>query len=173
MTLIIEALDKRFHERKGFNCGVKELNDYLTHHASQNQQNNISKIFVAVTDDSFINPKTVQGYYTLSAGHLSWEQLPDNLNRRLPKYPVPIVRIGRLARDINYKGTGLGKFLLYDALIRILSLADNMGVFAVVVDVKYGAKQFYREYGFEPLNENEATFFLPIKTIKSCVVDVV
>ena len=116
MTLIIEPLDKCLHERNVFDCGVEELNKYLKNHAGQNQQNNISKIFVAVTDGLYLIPKPILGYYTLSAGHILWDQLPDKLKQRLPKYPIPIARIGRLARDLTYRGTGIGEFLLYDAL---------------------------------------------------------
>jgi GNAT superfamily N-acetyltransferase len=152
MDLIIEQLNTTLHDRKSFDCGVNELNIFLKQHANQNQS------------------KKIHGYYTLSAGHIECDQLPESVKFKLPKYPIPIARIGRLAVDKDYKGQGIGGFLLHDALTNVLSIADKMGVFAVVVDAKNDdAKSFYGNYGFTELEDSELTLFLPINTIKSAV----
>lgn len=171
MDLMIEFLDKTRHDRNDFNCGVDELNRYLKNNANQNQNENISKVFVAVqnTIDWEGQLKKIHGYYTLSAGQVSIEQLPDYLKKRMPKYPIPVARIGRLAVDKKYHGQGVGGFILHDALSRILLLADNIGIFSVIVDAKENAKSFYEGYGFEPLKENGLIYFMPIKTIQSIV----
>jgi len=168
MDLIIEQLNTSFHDRKTFDCGVEELNIFLTQHANQNQTKNISKTYVAVVAASVKDRQKIYGYYTLSAGHIQSEALPENIQAKLPKYPIPIARIGRLAVDNNYKCQGIGGFLLHDALVSVLRIADKIGVFAVVVDAKNeDAKSFYKKYGFTQLQEAELTLFLTIETIKS------
>lgn len=168
MKWITEPLDKSFHNRDFFDCDVVELNIFLKQHANQNQLKNISKTYVAVHNT--INnhkPKLILGYYTLSSGQIHCEQLPLNIKVKLPKHPVPIVRIGRLAVDKNYKGQGIGGFLLYDALSKVLDISEKIGIFAVIVDAKNAdAKNFYKKYDFIELQESTMTLFLPIETIK-------
>src|SRR5262249_59753259 len=76
----------------------------------------------------------VVGYYCISTGSGEWRDLPSKMKRErgLPKQ-VPVAIIGRLARDITYKGKGLGLDLLQDALTRILSASRIVGVRAVLV----------------------------------------
>lgn len=168
MDLIIEHLDTVLHNRKAFDCGVEELNIFLKQHANQNQTKNISKTYVAVVAVSADDRKKIYGYYTLSAGHIQGDQLSENIKAKLPKYPIPVGRIARLAVDNEYKSQGVGSFLLHDALINVLNIADKMGVFAVVVDAKNeNSKLFYKKYGFTELQESELTLFLTIDTIKS------
>lgn len=170
MDLIIEQLNVTLHDRKSFDCGVDELNIFLKQHANQNQSKNMSKTYVAVVAVSANDHKKIYGYYTLSAEHIQCNQLPESVKSKLSKYPIPIARIGRLAVDKDHKGQGIGGFLLHDAFSNVLSIADKMGVFAVVVDAKNDdAKVFYGNYGFTELQDSELTLFLPIDTIKSAV----
>lgn len=169
MDLIIEKFNVTLHDRQSFDCDVHELNIFLKQHANQNQSKNISKTYVAVVT-SVDDDKKIYGYYTLSAGHIQCDQLPEGIKSKLPKYPIPIARIGRLAVDKNHKGQGIGGFLLYDAFSNVLSIADKMGIFAVVVDAKNDdAKAFYGNYGFMELQDSGLTLFLPIDTIKSAL----
>lgn len=168
MDLITEQLNAALHDRNSFDCGVNELNTFLKQHANQNQLKNMSKTYVAVVAISADDPKKIYGYYTLAAGHVQCEQLSENIKAKLPKYPIPIARIGRLAVDKDYKGQGIGGFLLHDAFTNVLNIADKMGVFAVVVDAKNeDAKAFYKNYGFTELQDSGLTLFLLVSTIKS------
>lgn len=170
MNLIIEQLNADLHDRRSFDCGVDELNIFLKQHANQNQSKNISRTYVAVVAVSAGDHKKIYGYYTLSAGHIPGDQLPETVKAKLPKYPIPIARIGRLAVDKECKGQGVGGFLLHDAFSNILNIANKMGVFAVVVDAKNeNAKAFYEHYGFTELQELERTLFITIDTIKSAL----
>jgi GNAT superfamily N-acetyltransferase len=168
LDLITEQLNTVLHDRNSFDCGVNELNAFLKQHANQNQSKNISTTYVTVVAVSSDDRKKIYGYYTLSAGHIQCDQLPENIKSKLPKYPIPIARIGRLAVDNDHKGQGIGGFLLHDAFANVLSIADKMGVYAVVVDAKNDdAKAFYKKYGFNELQDSELTLFLPTDTIKS------
>ena len=161
MSFQIESLSKK-HSRDSFDCGVKELNDFLKKYASQNQKKHISKTFVAVKDDG--TSQDIVGFYTLATGELDYNLLPSDV--RHPKYPVSIARLARLAVDLKQQGQGLGGQLLFDALQRIRSVTSAIGIFAVVVDAKDAeAKEFYQHYHFIPLESSGLTLFLPISLI--------
>lgn len=168
MDLITKQLNTTLHDRNSFDCGVSELNTFLKQHANQNQTKNISTTYVAVGAVSTDDLKKIYGFYTLSAGNIQCDQLPENIKSKLPKYPIPIARIGRLGVDKDHKNQGIGGFLLHDAFSNVLSIADKIGVYAVVVDAKDdNAKSFYQNYGFIELQDSALTLFLPVDTIKS------
>ena len=92
--------------------------------------------------------------------------MPTANAKRVPKYPVPAVRIARLAVDRTEKGKGLGGKLLADALRRVLTASSEVAVKVVLVDAKNeAAVEFYRHHGFMELIDVPMTLFLPIETV--------
>jgi ribosomal protein S18 acetylase RimI-like enzyme len=165
MEINIEPLGPS-HNRSDFDCGVKELNNFLKKYSFQNQKNYISKTFVAIGDGqlSAEGKKTVLGFYTLSTGQINFDELPEGIKH--PRYPVSIARLARLAVDIKQQEQGLGGFLLHDALQKIKMVSQVLGIFAIVVDAKdTQAKSFYERYGFVSLQESDLTLCLPMKVI--------
>jgi GNAT superfamily N-acetyltransferase len=159
---IIRSLT-RADDRSSFDCGEPALNDYLQRFAHQHAVKNISQTHVAVlknTRDKII------GFYSLSTGDVDFNTFPPRFQKKLPKYSVPVVRIGRLAVDKFMQGKGVGASLLKDALQRCVMLSKEVGIFAVVVDAKHDkAKAFYLKYGFSEFNDEPLNLFLPVKTI--------
>jgi ribosomal protein S18 acetylase RimI-like enzyme len=154
------TLDKSF-DRTPFDCGSPELNNFLKSKARQNQVANFNKTFVAIQSGD--KTKRVLGFYSLSMGEVDLSSLPENLQKKLPKHPVPVARMGRLAVDNSTKGQGLGKFLLVDAMKRVQSASVSVGVYALLVDAKNdSAKTFYKKYGFIELVDELMTLFLPL-----------
>ena len=89
-------------------------------------------------------------------------------NKKLPKYPIPIARIGRLARNLSVKGQGVGTLLLINAFERVLKISDELGINGIEVDAKdEHAKNFYQSFGFEELLDDELHLYISIKTIKA------
>ena len=64
-------------------------------------------------------------------------------------YPLPALRIARLAVDARAQGRGIGE-LLKQALILARRTAEAVGCVGVVVDAKSDAVAFYERYGFGP-----------------------
>ena len=160
----LEALAK-FHNRGDFDCGIKELNNFSKKNSFQNQKKHISKTFVVVDELAKPNAEDVIGFYTLSTGQITFDSLPQGIKH--PRYPVSVVRVARLAVDLRYQGMGVGGLLLYDALQRIRSVSQEIGIFAIVVDAKdTKAKSFYERYGFISLQDTDLTLCLPIKVIE-------
>jgi len=158
-TLNIEPLSRHPH-RDSFDCGKVDLNDYLKKYARQNNDNNISRAFVAIGDDP-----QVFGYYCISTANIEFEELPGEVSEGLPKYPVPAALIGKLACDQSTRGQGLGARLLIDALQRIVTTSEEMGIKVILVDaIDDEAMRFYQHYGFIPLPGHKMKLFLPIET---------
>jgi len=166
LELIIAPLGRQ-HDRKSFECGEPSLNQYLNHYASQDIRRQVNRVFVASPPDA---PRQVIGYYSLSAGSLDATALPQAFRRRLPRYPVPVVLLGRLAVAESHQGMGLGSILLADALQRIAQAGQVMAVYAVVVDaLNDQAAKFYRQFGFIALPIQPLTLFLPKDSVTTLV----
>ncbi|MBD1900772.1 GNAT family N-acetyltransferase [Trichocoleus sp. DQ-A3] len=162
MEWIFHPLDSSVR-KDAFDCGVPKLNDYLKQYAGQNDRKGIAKTFVAIPKE---DGNEVVGYYTISMSSITFDSLPEQLRKRLPRYPVPAMLIGQLAVDTSMQGRGLGKRLLMDALSKAVRLADEVGIFAVRVDaLDDESKQFYLKYGFVPLIDYKFSLFLPMATI--------
>jgi GNAT superfamily N-acetyltransferase len=166
LDLIVAPLGKR-HDRKNFDCGEATLNLYLNRYANQDIRRRVNRVFVASPPTEL---QRVIGYYSLSAGSLAAADLPDEFRRRLPRYPVPVALLGRLAVDKSQQGQGLGAILIADALQRIAMAGQVMAVYAVVVDaLDESAAEFYRQLGFIPLPSQPLKLFLPMDTVPRSV----
>lgn len=158
----IEILDPVIHRRDQFSCESPELTDFLRTRARQETRARASACFVLVP---LADRGRIAGFYTLSATSITLEKIPDELARKLPRYPsLPATLLGRLARDLVFKGQGVGNLLMVDALKRAYESSSVIGSVAVVTDPKDGrAAKFYGEFGFKPLDGNR--MFLPMKSV--------
>ncbi len=155
-----QVFDIRLHDRAGFHCGVPALDDYLQKYAAQQTAKGISTIFVLVDDAA---PSKILGFYTLSAAQVAVQQLGETERKKLPRYPIPCFRLGRLARDIKSRGTGLGEVLIGCAVDRCLHARSLVGAYALLVDAKdEKAKSFYVHYGFIPCIDAPMSLYLPL-----------
>jgi ribosomal protein S18 acetylase RimI-like enzyme len=151
------------HRRHEFSCGHASLDSFLKQYASQNQGSNYSRTFVATQPGDRI----VRGYYSLAAGSVQLENLTDAQRRRLPRHPVPVAHLGRLAVDTAMQGKGLGEHLLLDALSRVSRAGLELGIHAVeVVAIDDAAKRFYLKYGFTELRDDPHHLFISMATVR-------
>ncbi len=158
---VVELLESH-HGRSEFNCGVDSLNGFLKQQAGQNARKDFSKTFVVVSEAS---SSQVAGYYTLAMGSLEFSQLPND--KQLPQYPIPVAHLGRLAVDLRYRGRHIGEYLLYHALLRVKTLSEEIGVFAVEVKaLDDSASRFYQKYGFVPLADDPLHLYITLKSIR-------
>ena len=160
----VEPLDRKRHDRAAFSCDVEILDRYLKQQASQDVEKRVAAVLVLTPDGS-----TIAGYYTLSQYAVSVDHLPEQVLKRLkpPRYPeLPATLLGRLARDVAFKGQKIGELLLMDALKRSLDHSQAIASVGVVVDAKdHRASLFYESYGFVGLPEHPNRLFLPMATI--------
>ncbi len=153
-------LDPAIHDRQGFACGVPALDEYLHRLAEQHRRRGISSIYV-LTDSA--HPERILGYYTLSAAEVDGERLSLGERKKLPRYPVPCFRMGRLACRTDQRGQGVGKLLLGCAVDRCLQARRQVAAYALLVDAKdVVATAFYLHFGFEALLDAPLTLYLPL-----------
>ncbi|KAF0163935.1 MAG: GCN5-like N-acetyltransferase [Rhodocyclaceae bacterium] len=153
-------LDPERHDRAGFFCGVPALDDYLHRFAVQHIRKGVTTVHVLVDDAA---PADILGYYTLSAAEVDSVELRPGERKRLPRYPVPCFRLGRLACRADRRGMGLGKLLLAGAVERCLRAKQQVAAYALIVDAKNdAAAAFYRHYGFVNFAGNSSMLYLPL-----------
>ena len=160
--LVIEPLGPQ-HDRESFACGEPALDHYLRRRASQDTRRRVARVFIAAGN----SPDEVAGYYTLSAASFEKDELPADVAKRLPHYPVPTVVIGRLAVSRAFQGRRLGETLLLDAINRVVRASATIAAYAVVVDAKNdAARTFYERYGFLGFASTPHRLFLPLTTFE-------
>jgi GNAT superfamily N-acetyltransferase len=159
---LIEHLDPAKHRRRDFRCESAELTAFLQQRARKEMDARASACFVLVPES---DPGRIAGYYTLSQTSVTLAKLPVAVAKRLPHYPdLGATLIGRLARDLAWKGQDIGRLLLVDALRRCLRQSDEVGAVVVVTDPKdLKARAFYERFGFRALDDSR--LFIPMREL--------
>jgi GNAT superfamily N-acetyltransferase len=153
------------HQLSNFDSGELSLNDWLKKRALKNHVSGASRCFVVCSGVEVI------GYYSLSAGAISQEAAPKAMRRNMPD-PLPILLLGRLAVDKRYHNQGIGQALLRDAMLRAVNVAEEAGVFAILVHaLTDSAKQFYLSRGFIESPLQPMTLLMTIATIRSILAE--
>jgi GNAT superfamily N-acetyltransferase len=159
-SLRIEKL-ARSHDVDGFVSGSEPLDRFLVRHALLSQHANASQTYVAVSDDRVV------GYYTLVFGQVSRDIAPPRIATGLPRYPVPIMVLARLAVAGDWQRRGIGSGMLKDAILRTLRAAEIAGLRALVVHAKdEAARTFYERFDFVPSPSDPLHLFVLIKDLK-------
>jgi GNAT superfamily N-acetyltransferase len=159
-------------DRSRFVSGDPDLDRFFQRFAGQNQfRHHLGTTYVAVEGADVV------GFATVSPGQLEIDDLPVGRRKQLPRYPLPVLRLARLAVDQRFRSQGVGRRLTRFVLYLAVRLADDFGCVGVLVDAKPGAVAFYRELGFlelEPVEGQVATrptaasMLLPLAEIVSC-----
>ncbi len=150
------------HHRNPFDCGVPALTDYLKKYALQNQKKDAARTYVATRGNRIV------GYYSLAYGSVSLEEAPQSVKSGLPRHPIPVILLARLAVDSIEQGRGLGAALLKDALLRTMQAAEIAGLRSMLVHAKDdSAKRFYEKFGFESSPTDAYHLFLRLSDILS------
>lgn len=153
---------ERSQDWAAFDCGESELNEWLRAHALSSEKSGSARTFVAVDAAN-----RVLGYYAMAAQSVVAVSAPERLRKGMPRHPIPVVLLARLAVDQNLKGRGLGAGLLKNALLRCLNASKEVGVRAVIVDAKNdAARRFYAHFDFEAFPEDPDRLFLLIKDLR-------
>jgi predicted GNAT family N-acyltransferase len=148
------------HDRKHFDCGVPALNDFLHHYALQQSKKGVSTVYVLVDRRQTAH---ILGFYSLSAAQVEAGRLSAAAQKKLPRYPIPCFRMGRLACSATQQGKGLGGILMGLAVERCLQARQQVAAYALLVDAKdEQAMRFYTHYGFTALQDAPLSLYLPL-----------
>lgn len=147
---------------ESFDCGQPALNQFLQRFALVNQNSNSSQTYVSC------NSGSVVGFYSLTVGCVELASAAPRVVKGIPKHPIPVMILARLAVDLPHQGIGLGKALLKDALMRTAQAADIAGIRALLVHAKdESARQWYLNWEFEPSPSDPFHLFLLMKDLKA------
>jgi GNAT superfamily N-acetyltransferase len=152
------------YELDSFACGIPVLGDYLRKYALTNHRNGSARSYVALRGNRVV------GYFSLAVGSIAHENAPKRVSQGLARHPIPVLLLARLAVDQQEQGTGLGKALLKQALLKSLQAADIAGIRAILTHAKdEKAKAFYQRYGFEPSPIDDLHLCLLLKDVRKTI----
>jgi GNAT superfamily N-acetyltransferase len=160
-------------DRKAFRSGDPDLDSFFQKYAWQNQfRHHVGNTYVAVERQKIL------GFMTISVGSIELERLPPDVRKKLPRYPVPVLRVARLAVAEDAQQQGVGKRLMRAAFTMAVEVREKFGCIGIVVDAKPDAKGFYSDLGFDALEVVEGEMgekptskpmFLPIKEVEAAI----
>lgn len=131
-------------DRTKFQSGNIDLDRFFSRYAGQNQfRHHVGTTYVVIEGD-----KAIVGFATVAASELATAHLSEAKRKRLPDYPLPVLRLARLAVDQRRRGQGVATILLRAVFTLAHSMATDMGCCGVVVDAKPDAVAFYEKLGF-------------------------
>ncbi len=162
-------VDPAKHTLKEFDCGRPDMNTFLARFAVKHMKLGLSRTWVLPDIDGTQKTQTtpIAAYYTLASATVTREEIPANTS--LPRYPVPVVLLARLAVDNRFKGQHLGEKTLITALRKSVELTDlGLPALGVVLDVlNKEALRFYNHYEiFEPFTDNPMRLFAAMHMLR-------
>lgn len=143
LTLKVRRLEPG-DDRRAFRSGNIDLDRFFVRYAGQNQfRHHLGTTYVAVDATGFI-----AGFATVTAAEISVKIVPISKLKQLPHFPLPVLRLARLAVDQRFQAKGIGSLLLRSVFVLARQMADEIGCVGVLVDAKSGAVSFYEKLGF-------------------------
>ena len=164
MSITIEAITPQ-HNRKAFNCGITELNQFLQQQARQKTSKQISKTYVARPNS---DSTAIMGYYTLTGYSVTTP--PSHKDYKKYPHPLSAVKLARLAVDRSQQGQRLGERLLIDAIYRTVLVAQQISAIGLFVDpMTPQVIPFYQQYDFLPADPDDHSRIEMWLSIKTCI----
>jgi GNAT superfamily N-acetyltransferase len=160
----LELLSDR-HNKKGFHCGKENLDAYLRETAKGHLLKGVSVTRVLVENGAAV-PIPILGYFTLTmilAEAANW----PGAAKGLPRMPVPIVLLGRLAVALSWQKKGISPLLLAAAREIAASSMQGTGGIGMAVDAAdEKLVAFYEKYGFKRIGDDSRRLFLPLSSLR-------
>jgi GNAT superfamily N-acetyltransferase len=150
-----------------FNCGQPDLDDWLKRFALISQRADMATVFVTLSGGKVV------GYYALATGGVDQAHAPSRVTKGVPAHPVPVIVLARLAVDSSAQNSGLGRALVRDALIRVATAANEVGIRALLIHAKdEDAREFYMKCAeFEPSPTDPLHLFLLMKDLRKSIAN--
>lgn len=166
-AIAVPVLLGKDHKRQSFDCGNESLNVFIKQFALQNEKNNSSKTYVIICKYT----KEIVGYYTLSYGSISHEDATEQVRRRMPNYPIPVMILARLAVSKRYQRMGVGRSLLKHSVFQTFEASKIAGLKAFIVHAKdEQSKKFYLNHGFQESAIDSYHLMISIQEIKQAML---
>jgi predicted N-acetyltransferase YhbS len=150
-------------DTSSFDSGDASLDEYLRTRALANHVQGASRCFVTC------RAGRVVGYYALASASVQHRDSTGKVRRNMPD-PVPVILLSRLAVDRQEQGSGLGRNLLRDAILRSVAASEIIGVRALLVHaLDDTARAFYTHFDFEPSPTDPLHLLLLMKDARAAI----
>ena len=141
---------------KPFKCSEEDLNNFLFEDAKHFQRELMAVTYLI--EDHELN--LTVAYFSLLADKIIFNPEEkaawNKLNRKIPnskrRKSYPALKIGRLAVNEEYTGTGVGTFIL-DSIKYAFTSLKRLGCRFITVDALTSATSFYEKNGFRFFTE--------------------
>jgi GNAT superfamily N-acetyltransferase len=133
-------------DRTTFRSGHDALDRFFQQYAGQNQfRFHIGTTYVAIDSSS----GEIVGFVTVASCSIEARTFSKRYVRSLPAYPIPALRIARMAVAVALQRGGIGAQLMRTVFSIAHDQARRSGCAFVVVDAKPGSDSYYERWGFE------------------------
>jgi GNAT superfamily N-acetyltransferase len=162
----IQIFDKNNHNRKDFSCGIESMDNWLKTSVSSQIKHNRIRLWCAVNDnDEFV------GFYALSAHQVAFDDA-QGLAYQEERYPIPAIYLKAIGVKKTYQEQGIGTELLVHAILRCITVSEQIGVAAIILNVEKDDNYkkrvvFYQKYGFDFFRNKDNRMFLSVNDAKS------
>lgn len=161
-----EPLD-RGHPINGFESGEGSLDIWLARHARPASGAGSAKTYV-VTDGE--QEGRLVGYHALTGASVEHREATERAAKGMGQYRIPAVLLSRLAVDLSVQGRGIGALLLRDAMLRAVSVSEEVGIRLLLAHaLNDSARAFYMKFGFEDSPTDPMNLQIIIKDIKASI----
>lgn len=161
----------RTHNVDQFTCGRPTLDSFLKKHALAAPAQGLSQTWIALSGFG-----QVLGYYSLALSTIDVSTATQRVAKGMPRFPIPVILLARLAVEESVQGQGLGRLLLLAAMEKAVKLgrvpimADGepgLPMRAMLVHaLDEGAAQFYEHFGFRRSPSDQLHLMMILKEIE-------
>ena len=158
--ILFEALTAQ-HDLSRFHSGNSRLDTYLRQEALKEQSGDLARVFIAI--DTEEDPQRPVGYIALKTTGVFVSSLP---------LPIPSdtflnpAEIAYLARDVTWRGKGLGEILLLEAMDRIERLSPEIGLPGIFLTATKEGATLYERLFFQRIDPDEMDYYLPMVAVR-------
>lgn len=172
-ALRIEQFDPSRHDRSTFSCGVPRLDNFLRLTAKKQQKDEMTRVYVVVESGDC----KILGYHAMNLGMMNVDLLAQR-PRNAPEHgELPVLFVGQVAVAEQVQGSGIGAILMGHVFSKAVTIADQAGCFAVLLDVMSDGgehllekrKAWYRSFGFQEFPSRPARLFMTMKQVRQVV----
>lgn len=157
--LLFKIIDKSF-KIDDFNCGDDDINYFLKNLAIPNQFRKLSNTYIFYIKEN----KRVVAYFSILASQLN---TGDARIYGIDK--IPIVLLGRMGVDKNFRGNNIGRTMINIAVRKALEASKLIACRLLLIETSLDMKSYYLEkinLGFEWFKDRKTFSILVLDLLK-------
>jgi GNAT superfamily N-acetyltransferase len=154
------------HVLTGFHSGEASLDAWLRDRARGAAAAGSARTYVVADAEQ----GRVVGYHALTVASVEHAEATPRARKGMPRHPIPVVLLARLAVDASVQGRGIGSFLLRDAMTRTAAAAGRFGIRALLMHALHDrARAFYLRHGLEPSPTDDLHLMILVKDVRAAI----